>query len=282
MKSALLLLSLATAPAAADGFKAAAKELSAAARKARIERVAVMPFVPADGSDPKEGWNVSERFVTQLVRGGKVKAVERSLLRKLLEEHRLGETGALDPRTLKKLGQVFSAEGIVTGSFVTSGRRLIVNARLIDVETGVIVAACERSVEKDWSEPVENGRIYVPVPQFTVEAPTIESDDSADLRDSVADDSCDGAATRVDRLEEEILDLKARYWALRLREGLKAADVKRNPGSTISDPGLKQAFYERLKAWHAQPAIPALSPREIQRFIAVDAKAYSLYQRCGI
>ena len=82
-----------------------------------------------------------------MVRIGKVQAVERSMLRNLMGEHHLAQTGMIDSATLKKLGKVFSADGVVTGSFINLGQKAVVNARLINVETGAIIAAVERKVE---------------------------------------------------------------------------------------------------------------------------------------
>jgi hypothetical protein len=198
-----------------------------------------------------------------------------------MDEHQLGRTGALDPATLRKLGRVLSAEGIVTGSFTTIGREVVVNARLINIETGVIVAAIERRADRDWFDPLPS--LFVPAPEFTVEPPTIQTAGELVLKDAVADDmNCNNAATTVDRLEAQILDLKARYWARKLKKGLNMATLKSNPGSTISDPELKQEFYDKLKAWYAQARVPELSPLETKRFIALDGQAYSLAQKCGI
>jgi TolB-like protein len=268
------------APAArADGFKKMAQDLAGDARKAGISRVAVMPFEPADGGSVRDGWNISEKLTTQLVRGGKVQALERSMLKALMEEHELGRTGALDPATLRKLGRVLSAEGIVTGSFTTIGREVVVNARLINTETGVIVAASERRAERDWFD----APIFVPAPAFTVEAPTIVTEGELALKDSVADEpNCNDAATTVDRLEAEILDLKARYWARKLEKGLDFATLKVNPGSTISDPELKSELYDKIRRWYARGRVPELSQAETKRFVALDGRAYAIAQKCGI
>lgn len=304
------LAALLASPAAAEGFKSMAKELSRAARKAGISRVAVLAFSPADSSRPGEGWAVSERLVTQLVMTGGVQAVERSLLRQLMEEHHLGRTGALDPTALQKLGRIFSAEGVVTGSFVTLGRQVKVNARLIEVETGLIVGASEREAEREWFDLPGLGRgawaggsewLFVPAPELDVEPPALKPAGFWALKDSVADtadglaasrpdafgrrsaeDPCAGAAAAVDRLESRILDLKARYWAGRLKGGLSLASLKANPGSTISDPELKARFYDRLKAWHSLERVPELSPAEVKRFVDVDSRAYELHRECGL
>lgn len=278
-----MLLTLAAPAARADGYKALARDLATEAKKAGVSRVAVMPFEPADGGSARDGWNISEKLVTQLVRTGKVQTLERSMLKTLMDEHQLGRTGALDPATLRKLGRVLSAEAIITGSFTTIGREVVVNARLINTETGVIVAACERRAERDWFD----APIFVPAPEFTVEAPAILTEGELamndTLKDSVADEvNCNNAATTIDRLEGQILDLKARYWAHKLKKGLNFATLKVNPGSTISDPELKQEFYSKIKAWYAQDRVPELSPVETKRFVAVDGQAYSIAQKCGI
>ena len=277
-------------PAAANGFRSLAKDLSTAARGGGIARVAVMPFVSADGSPSKEGWNISERLVTQLAQTGRVQAVERSMLQKLLEEHHLGEAGVLDQATLKGLGKMASADAIVTGSFFTSGARVVIDARLVNVETGLIVGACEREVDRDGLDPAASDlfgpaagqTLYVPPPEFIADVPRIEPDEAAGLKDAVAADPCAGAEDRADALEEQVLDLKARYWALQLRQGVDASRLKSNPGSTISDPRLRRRFYERLKDWHEQPVIPGLTEEETRRFVAADGKAYALHERCGI
>jgi TolB-like protein len=286
MKTAGFILALlcAAAPGRADGFSALGKELSKAARKSGMQRVVVLPFSPGDSSSAKDGWVVAEKLTTQVVRSGEVRAVERSLLSNLLEEQRLGRTGMLDQSTLKKLGRVSTAEGVITGSFVTLGREIAIQARLIDVETGIIVAASERRVEKDWFENLEAAQakppLWVAAPEFMVEAPAFPEEQTPDLRDSVAEDSCSGAAERVDGLNRAILDIKARYWALKLRGGLKLASLAHNPGSEISDPLLKDEFYDRMKSWYAREDIPKLTPVEVKRFVDIDSKAFGLHQKC--
>lgn len=281
----ILILAAAIAAASdvrADGFKKMAGDLASEAKRSGVSRVAVMPFEPADGGSARDGWNISEKLVTQLVRTGKVQALERSMLKALMDEHQLGRTGALDPATLRKLGRVLSAEAIVAGSFVTIGREVVINARLINTETGVILAASERRADRDWFD----APLFVPAPEFTVEAPTILTTGELALKDAVSDTvddmNCDNAATTVDRLEAQILDLKARYWAHKLKKGLNMATLKSNPGSTISDPHLKQEFYDKIKAWYSRDRVPALSPVETKHFVAVDGRAYALAQRCGI
>jgi TolB-like protein len=283
----------------AGSFKGMAKELARSAQRQGIARVAVLPFEPVDSSSSREGWTIAEKLTTQLVRAGQVKAVERSLLRKILDEQSLSRTGLLESAATKRLGAVFSVDGIITGSFVTLGNRVAVNARLIDVETGLIVHACEATVDREWFDvPLpasaagesEPGYVYVPAPELAVEPPdafpvappSLFGDEGSELRDAPAEDSCVDASRRVDALEARILEPKARYWARRLRAGLANTSLIANPGSTISDPELKSRFYSRIKYWHDQPSIPELTPMEVRHFVELDQQAFSLHRRCAI
>lgn len=285
--AAVVILSPALGRAA--GFRSMARELGSAARRGGVSRIAVLPFVPADSSPSKDGWNISEKLTTQVVRSGKVQAVERSLLRQIVSEHELGRTGLLDNRLLKKLGKVFSVDGVVTGTFVTLGRDVVVNARLIEVETGLIVAATERKLQREWfdlpglgADARSSDYLFVPAPEFTVEPPPVPTQDFIDLRDAPSEQGCAQAARRVDWIENQILDLKARYWAIQLRKGGSLSGLKVNPGSTISDPELKQQFYDRMKSWYAQERVPELSEAEVKRFVDLDGKAYALFRDCGL
>lgn len=282
-----LALTSTVSPAhAADGFKAMAKEFSRAAHAAGMGRVAVLPFSAADGGDSRDGLSISEKLITQMVRTGQVRVVERSLLRNLMEEQRLAQTGMVDQTTLKRIGRVFAVEGIVTGSFVAPGREVVINARLIDVETGAILAAMERHVgrERLAGPGFASSRVTVfnvPAPEFFVAAPPLPPDLS-EMRDAPADNSCLGAAERVDDLESQVLDLKARHWAAQLKKGASLASVKVNPGSTITDPSLKKRFYDRMRYYYGLDHVPELTPSEAKRFLSLDERAYSLYRECGI
>lgn len=275
----VLALFLTASPAWTGGFKGMANEITKAAKKAGMERVAVLSFVPADGGSSNDGWNIAEKLTTQVVRAGQVRTVERALLAKLMEEHHLGRTGILEQATLKKLSKVFSVEGVITGSFVTLGSDVVIQVRLIDIETGVIVMASEGRTAREWSD--SPAASWVPAPQFTVEASRLLEEDQTPLRDSLVEESCANAAERVDGMNKEILDLKARYWALQLKKGLPMSGFRHDPGSEISDPTLKREFYRRMKAWYSQGSIPKLTPYEVKRFVGIDSKAYSLYGRCS-
>lgn len=105
-----------------------------------------------------------------------------------------------------------------------------------------------------------------------------------DLRDSVADypaGGCVGRRAALNSGNRSMLGLKARYWALKAREpGFDARALTRNPGSEISDRGLREKFY-RLLSFYAQQAPEPLSSgesRAVEGFIAAEA---DFIDECG-
>ncbi|MBI4348419.1 MAG: hypothetical protein HY553_16370 [Elusimicrobia bacterium] len=292
------VLVLAAGNVAAEPFRTMAKELSRAAERAGIARVAVVPFTSAEAAGEREGWTIAEKLTTQLVRVGRVRTIERSLLGKVMEELKLGRTGLLRSSGLKRAGEVLAVDAIVTGTFVPLGNQATVAARLIEVETGAIIAAVERRADREWHDPLGlSGKLAaMPLDPYAFGGPDGEPPllppavplspaelfPPEDARDSLSGDRCRDAAERVDRMEASILDLKARYWASELKAGLKVASLKFNPGSTITDPLLKRRFYEQMKDWYARPSIPPMNPHEVKRFTEIDSMAFSLYRECGL
>lgn len=283
--NALILLSMTAAPALAGAeLGGMARELASAARAAGMQRVAVTGFDPANGRDDGTGAAISERLTVALARTRRVQAVERRLLPRLMEEHALGRSGATS--SAHRLGRVLPVDGLITGTWIPAPGGVRLLARLVQVESGLIVGASEMELELD-SPPslISLDPFSVPVPVLSAPFPGEEAEPSlAALRDAPASPagSCEDAADRVDALEESVLELKARYWAARLRAGVDGRSIRSNPGSTITDPLLKRRFYERLKAWHASAEVPPLTPVEVRRFVQADGAAFALHRDCSL
>ncbi|MFH1725508.1 MAG: FlgO family outer membrane protein [Elusimicrobiota bacterium] len=286
---------------AADGCKSLAKHLSRAGAKAGIERLAVLPFVPLDGSAASEGLALSERLTTWIAYYGKMEVIERTLLPAILREHSLRLTGALDTRKRGRIGRVLEVKAVVTGSFSILKDAIEVNARLVDIETGVVLGARNVRLRKRLLEDPARARpreasvpraarlAYVDGRQpgaerssrFLPGAPAVFSFEGEDapLRAAAAADSCDGAAERIDSLQASILGLKARHWAHELRKaGLPARSVK--PDTLMRDP-LMRGRFRRLLERAIESDAPPLTAPETERFIPADAEAFLLHLRCG-
>lgn len=282
LAGSLLLLASAASSARADAMGGLGRELALAARGAGLKRVAVAKLDPSHGTENGEGALLTERLTTALVRSGRVQAVERSMLPKIMEERSLSRTGAVEGGAAgdERLARV---DGIVMGTYRAAGRSVRLVLRVVDFRSGVIVGAVEGELEREEGSvlsdvaPSDDAPINVPppaLPELNFEEP----------RDAVADASlrCAGAAARVNALEESILDIKARYWARRLKDGIVASELKVNPGSTIPDPLLKARFYASLRRWFNEDRVPSLSSEEVSRFVKADGEAYSLHQECGL
>src|SRR5207244_1607622 len=104
------------------------------------------------------GTAASDILVTELAKSGKFVVVERDRLDKVMEEQKLGMSGAIDPSTAAKVGKVLGLNAIVTGAvsqfgettegseyLLTQSKRTVVKCtvdiRVVDAETGQILYA---------------------------------------------------------------------------------------------------------------------------------------------
>lgn len=94
---------------------------------------------------------VIEDMTTKLVQSGQYLVVERTKLNAILEEHKLADSGLLDEKASSQLGKLVSADIILTGTFSKRGSNWIVNLRLVDVKTGIILTAINENISsKDF------------------------------------------------------------------------------------------------------------------------------------
>lgn len=65
--------------------------------------------------------------------------VERHRISEVLSEMRLGQTGALDPKTVVEVGKLLGANTMGFGSFLRLGGASVLTFRLVDVSSGRII-----------------------------------------------------------------------------------------------------------------------------------------------
>ncbi len=93
---------------------------------------------------------ISEYINTYLLTTGRIKIVEREQLEKSsLRELNLSLTDIVDATTAAKLGKIEGAEAVVIGSFSKIGSTVVINARLIDVETSEGITAVQEKGKED-------------------------------------------------------------------------------------------------------------------------------------
>lgn len=87
------------------------------------------------------GGIVAEWFTTAMVKDGRFQVVERALLKKIIQEQKLGMSGLIDQDSTSQLGKILGVKTIITGSVLLLQDHVEVNARIINVNTGSIIAA---------------------------------------------------------------------------------------------------------------------------------------------
>lgn len=276
--AALLLLAV-PAGHAGDGFAAVARHIDREARRAGIASVAVLPLVPSASAPLGRGHEAAERLTTALVRRRGVAVVERTLLGKLFEERRLSQAGAVEGPAPARLAGV---DAVVSGTLVEAGDADEITVRLVDLATGRIVAAASRRVALPRSPraegvPVELGTAFWPSAAAPDRIPLIEGNEAAGR---VRGTDCSDAPRRIDGLQRAVLDLKARYWARRLKDGDSWAALERMPGSVVSDEDLRWELYDRIREYYRAASVPALSELDASIFQNADERSLVLHRAC--
>ena len=110
-------------------------------RKIKNEGIAIINFVNNTILNSEKydiiSKQIAEMLYTALAQSEKVKMLERSQIESIcMNEMKLSLSGLTDEKQTLRLGQILSAKGIIAGSFSVMGKQILINTRLIDVETG--------------------------------------------------------------------------------------------------------------------------------------------------
>jgi TolB-like protein len=83
----------------------------------------------------------SEVLTTAFVNSDAFKIIEREHIEKVVKELQLTQSGIVDPSSAKQIGKMVGADAILTGSVIKFGNDMRVDARIIEVESGIILTA---------------------------------------------------------------------------------------------------------------------------------------------
>lgn len=92
---------------------------------------------------------LSEMMVTDLVAWDGVTVVERERLEAVLSELKLQSTKAFDKATTVKVGKLVGAGYIITGAMFRQGEKLRVDAQIVQVQDGKVVASASIEDHQD-------------------------------------------------------------------------------------------------------------------------------------
>ena len=182
-----LALALCLAALAAPALDA--QDATAPATPSARRRVAVLDFdygtvqtyvAGLYGSDMDVGKGVATMLVSQLVRTGTYTVIERSQVERILNEQNLGQEGRVDASSAARLGRLLGADAIIMGSITqfgsadkklgaggggirlggiglgglgrkTSKATVVIDARIVDIGTGEILAVAQGKGESKRS-----------------------------------------------------------------------------------------------------------------------------------
>lgn len=145
--------------------------------KSSKPRIAVLEF--KNKADNQYWWHggaaaMQDKFVTELVKSGKFRVIDREQLAALLQEKNMSLAGDIDPKSAVKAGKLLGVQYFLTGAITEYGlddkgasgpgigglpsfsvkKRTFTaaaNARIIDTTTGEVVWADEASAEEKSS-----------------------------------------------------------------------------------------------------------------------------------
>ncbi|GAB6037988.1 hypothetical protein JCM15519_25470 [Fundidesulfovibrio butyratiphilus] len=111
--------------------------------KGQPYKIAILEFDPVTDEAAKEnlGRLTAEFCITAAVNSGSFSVVERAALKKVIDEMQFGAGSKAPGTAAQAIGAMVGAQGVLTGSVAKTGGSVRLDARLIDVVGGQILAA---------------------------------------------------------------------------------------------------------------------------------------------
>ncbi len=91
---------------------------------------------------------VNSGLLTALASQSGITVVERDRIEQILEEQELSLSGLVDTTTAVRIGNIAAAQYIVTGSLIETTESVIIFARVVNVESGVVESAAQAIVSR--------------------------------------------------------------------------------------------------------------------------------------
>jgi len=119
--------------------------------KSPLRKIAILEFDPVTAEAEKEnlGRVTAEFLITAAVNSGSFSVVERAALKKVLDEMQFGQGSNAPGTVAQAIGSMVGAQGVLTGSVAKTGNSVRLDARLVDVASGNIVAARNAYAKSD-------------------------------------------------------------------------------------------------------------------------------------
>jgi TolB-like protein len=132
-----------------SAFPAMARQLSAAAPRLPKKTVAVYGFEVIGRLGDSYATYATEKLTHELVTFGKLLVIERSRLDEVLKEQNFSLSGVVDAGTAARIGKLLSVDAVITGTIRVTADRTEFIVRIIQSETGIILASVDIFVMED-------------------------------------------------------------------------------------------------------------------------------------
>lgn len=105
--------------------------------------VAVIDFENETGAPENANFarSLTDAVTTSMVKSGSLQVVERSRLKKIIDEQKLMLSGMVDTSMVANVGRLLSADNIVIGSLSLIEKKWMVNIRVLEVKTGRVLGS---------------------------------------------------------------------------------------------------------------------------------------------
>lgn len=269
ISSVLLGLAVPAAPAAAADYQGLAMNLARTAKSNGISRVLLGSFSAAAGAE-NEARYAQEKAAAGL-------ASQRDL--EVMDQETMQAYAGTRDGWLSKLPSKSRPQAFIKGSVFQSGEDVTLLVKLVDARSGRVLGTSELKSRARFS------LAEVPaVPEMKWEEPVAMAPMQDDLRDAPneAPSACEASFKKMTRINEAAVDLKARYWARKMKQpGFTLGALSRNPGSEIRDPQVKQKFYDLLAGYYRGDEPPALNSAQEKKLEEFMAREDGVIDRCG-
>ena len=109
-----------------------------------VPSVAVMPLMP-NGVDSASAKVLTDALSDELIRGGKIRVMERTQMDQILKEQGFQQSGSCDgSECAVQAGKILGIDRIVVGSVGKIGSAYVLSVRGVDVGTGEVLASARR------------------------------------------------------------------------------------------------------------------------------------------
>ena len=119
--------------------------------KIQSDKKASCAFVAltSDNNDKTTENYITDALTEAVFYLNKVRIVERSNLQKILEEQKFQASGLVDENSAKEIGKIAGVDYVCYGTLKRSGEMFSVNSRIVDVQSGEVVAISRGDIRKD-------------------------------------------------------------------------------------------------------------------------------------